>query len=87
MIPQANANFVIVEYETKDDIVNKDGIFIPHKAIENSKLIRGKILSVGEKCKLGVKVGDFVLYDKYAINRYSPTIGALAEDNVILIED
>lgn len=83
---KANAKYVIVEFERVDDTVCKGGIFIPNRAVENSKMTRCKILSVGPKCTSGVKEGQFVLCDKYAINRYDDTIGAIAEDNIILIE-
>jgi co-chaperonin GroES (HSP10) len=83
---RANSNKLIVEFESGDDLVEKDGIFIPHRAVENSKLTNGIVLSVGPKCELGIEEGDRVLYDKHAINRYSDTIGAVAEDCVILIE-
>jgi co-chaperonin GroES (HSP10) len=83
---KANGNNIIVTFENMADLVNKGGIFIPNHAIENSKLARGKIISVGRKCKLGMEVGQFVLFDMHAINKYNDTIGALTEDNIILIE-
>ena len=46
---KANANFVIVEFERKDDTVCKGGIFIPNRAVENSKMTRSKITSIGQK--------------------------------------
>lgn len=83
---KANAKFIIVEFLSKEELVQKGNIFIPDRAIENSKLARGKVMSVGKKCVLGIEPGQVVLYDKHAINKYDDTIGAIAEDNVILVE-
>ena len=78
---------VVIEIDTAEaDIVKKGKIFIPNNAVENSKLCTGTISSVGSKCTLGLKAGQKVLFDKYAINKYIDSIGALAEDNVILVE-
>lgn len=78
---------VTIKFEAQaEDIVNKGGIFIPHQATENSKLTNGIILTVGSKCELGFEVGQRVLFDKHAINKYNDNIGVLAEDNIILIE-
>lgn len=78
---------VVIEIDASEaDIVKKGNIFIPHRAIENSKLTSGKIVSVGSACKLGFEVDQIVLFDKHAINKYEDNIGALAEDNIILIE-
>lgn len=83
---RASGKHILLEFEPGNEIVNKGGIFIPHRAIENSKLSNGKIISVGPKCKLGCKEGQNVLFDKYAINKYTDTIGAISEDNIILVE-
>ncbi len=78
---------VTIEIETQsEDIVNKGGIYIPHRATENSKLANGTILTIGSKCELGFEEGQLVLFDKHAINKYNDTIGVLAEDNIILVE-
>lgn len=83
---KANGKSVIIEIVDHEDLVKKGDIYIPHHAIENSKLAIGKITSVGPKCVLGITVGQTVLFDKHSINKYSTKIGALAEDNIILIE-
>jgi co-chaperonin GroES (HSP10) len=83
---RANGKNVLIEVGDFDDIVSKDGIFIPHHAIENSKLAIGTVVSVGKKCVLGITEGQTVLFDKHAINKYSNTVGAIGEDNVILVE-
>lgn len=83
---KANGAFVVIKLDEPEEMVKKGDIFIPHRAIENSKLASGEIISVGKKCKLGMSEGQRVLFDKHAINKYSDTIGALTEDNVILVE-
>lgn len=84
---KALGNHVILEHGSNSDLVEKDGILIPHHAIENSKLGYGTILSVGPHCKLGLKPDQKVLFDKHAINKYSETVAVTREDNIILIED
>ena len=92
---KANSNHVVVEFEKGDDMVMKgdlvdmDGIYIPDQSSENGKLIHAEITSVGPKCVLGFEVGQTVLYDKYAINKFNSdfgNFGVLSEDNIILIE-
>lgn len=83
---KAVGKFILIEIDHPEDMVKKGDIYIPHHAIENSKLATGKVMSVGEKCKLGIVEGQHVLFDKHAINKYNDSIGALAEDNIVLIE-
>lgn len=83
---KANGKFVLVEILSKEELVKKGDIFIPDRAIENSKMAQGKVISVGKKCTLGLEEGHVVLFDKHAINKYDDTIGAIAEDNIILVE-
>jgi len=82
----ANSNHIVLEFETGEDIVIKDGIYVPDMNSENSKLIGAKIISIGPTCKLGFELNQIVLYDKYSINKVSDQIGVLKEDNIILIE-
>ena len=82
----ANSNHVVLEIEKGEDIVIKDGIIVSDKSTENSKLIHGKITSVGPKVKNGFEVDQVVLYDKYSINKINSDLGVLKEDNIILIE-
>lgn len=77
---------IILELDEQSGLVQKGNIFIPDYAIENSKLAMGTVKSVGSKCVLGLVEGQRVLFDKHAINKYTDTIGALTEDNVILVE-
>ena len=83
----ANSNHVVVQIDSGEDIVIKDGIFIPNASAENSKLIKATITSVGAKCILGFQKGQRVLYDKYAINKINNEFGVLTEDNIILVEN
>lgn len=83
---KANGRNIILELDAPSGPVQKGDIFIPDYAIENSKLAMGTVTSVGPKCTLGIVEGQRVLFDKHAINKYTDTIGALTEDNVILVE-
>lgn len=83
---KALGNKIILQKKTNDDTVVKKGIFIPNSAIENSKMSEGEVISIGPKCELGFKVGNIVLYDKYAINNINDEFGVLTEDNIILAE-
>ena len=83
---KALGNKIVLKMLTEDDTVVKKGIIIPSKAIENSKMCEGEVISIGPECKLGFKVGNIVLYDKYAINTIDNAYGVLAEDCIILAE-
>ena len=42
-----------------------DGIHIPQKAVANSELVKGEVISVGPDAQHeGIKVGDKILYDR-----------------------
>jgi co-chaperonin GroES (HSP10) len=59
-------DLVIIEIiEQDEDRLQRDGIYLPESSTVNCDMLKGKILSVGEKAKkYNVKKGDIVLYDK-----------------------
>jgi hypothetical protein len=60
---------VIIETVKQDEgRFMSEGIFIAPQYIENMKLVRGRVLSIGPKAQNeGLAVGDEILYDKTSI--------------------
>lgn len=61
-------DLVSIEIIKQDDDRYKVGsLFLPDNYIENEKLVKGKITSIGTDVKNGLKVGDIVYFDKHSI--------------------
>ena len=74
---------IIEKYVESERIV--DGIVIPMTFNLNTKLQKGKILSVGpEVKKYNIKEGDYVLYDKLSAYDDTKDIIVTKVENVIL---
>lgn len=70
-----NERVIIEIIEQDENRFKRDGIYLPESVIVNCDLLKGKILSVGEKAKkYNVKVGDVVLYDKASAYYVPPEI-------------
>jgi co-chaperonin GroES (HSP10) len=78
-------DLVIIEIlEQEENRLQRGGIFLPETTTVNCEMLKGKIISVGEKAKkFNVKEGDVVLYDK-ASAYYGPpeAVGTLVITNV-----
>jgi co-chaperonin GroES (HSP10) len=86
-------DLVIIEIlEQDEDRLQRDGIYLPESTTINFDMLKGKIISVGEKAqKFNVNVNDIVLYDK-ASAYYGPpekagTLIITHVENVICVLD
>ena len=78
-------NRILVKQFTQDE-VTASGIILPDSA-EKEKKAQGKIIAVGsgeEIAKLGLKVGDVVVFGKYAGEEIELGQGAKKEEYKIL---
>ncbi|MEK9180695.1 MAG: co-chaperone GroES [Patescibacteria group bacterium] len=78
-------NRILVKQSTQEE-VTESGIFLPDTA-EKEKKAQGKIVAVGSGeaiSKLGLKVGDTVVFGKYAGEEIEAGRGANKEEYKIL---
>ena len=59
-------------------------IYIPTKFELNTRLSRGKIVSVGKDCKYNIKEGDIVMYDTMSVFNEEGDIVITNDENVII---
>jgi co-chaperonin GroES (HSP10) len=65
---RALGDHVIIEILPQDDSKNKVGnIILPEKSTLNMDMLKGRISSIGANAsKMGLSVGDIILYDKWS---------------------
>ena len=82
ILPKPYKNKVLVEVKELED-VSKGGIIIPLLAKEKHRSTTGKVLDVGVSCKLGINIGDTVVFEEWAGSR----LYINGKDHLFVVED
>jgi co-chaperonin GroES (HSP10) len=79
-------DLVSIEIVEQDKDRYKVGeLFLPDRYIENEKLVRGKITSIGtDAVKSGLQLGDIVYFDKHSIYATEGSKGTDTVGKVVL---
>ena len=82
---KAVGNKVVIKKVDVDEERTFGDIIIPRKLDANSKMTKGKILSVGRDAKIyNIKEGDIVLYDTMSVFDNNKDVVITNVENVIL---